>query len=42
MKGFRRLLAAALATFGLLASSVPVSAAQAPIHFADLNGRAAA
>ena len=37
MRGFRRLLAATLATFGLLASPVPVFAAQAPIHFADLN-----
>ena len=37
MKGFRRLLAAVVATFGLLASPVPVLAAQAPIHFADLN-----
>jgi glycine betaine/proline transport system substrate-binding protein len=37
MKGFRRLLAAVLATCGLLASPVPVMAAQAPIHFADLN-----
>ena len=37
MNGFRRLLAAVLATFGLLATPVPVSAAQTPIHFADLN-----
>lgn len=37
MKGLRRLLAATLATFGLLAAPVPVFAAQAPIHFADLN-----
>ena len=37
MKGFRRLLAAVLATCGLLASPVPALAAQAPIHFADLN-----
>ena len=37
MNGFRRLLAAVLATFGLLATPAPASAAQAPIHFADLN-----
>ncbi len=38
MKGFRRLLVATLATFVVLSSPAPVSAAaQAPIHFADLN-----
>lgn len=37
MNGFRRLLAASVATFGLLASAPSVTAAQAPIHFADLN-----
>ena len=37
MNGFRRLLAASVATFGLLASAPSVLAAQAPIHFADLN-----
>jgi glycine betaine/proline transport system substrate-binding protein len=37
MNGFQRLVAASLATFGLLTSASAVSAAQAPIHFADLN-----
>lgn len=37
MRGFRRLLAASLASVGLLTSPVPILAAQAPIHFADLN-----
>ena len=37
MKGIRRLLAAVVATFGLLASPAAVLAASAPIHFADLN-----
>ena len=37
MNGFRRLLTAVAATFGLLAAPVQVFAAQAPIHFADLN-----
>ena len=37
MNGFRRLLAVSLAVFGLLASPIPVFAAQTPIHFADLN-----
>jgi glycine betaine/proline transport system substrate-binding protein len=37
MKGFRRLLAASMVTFGVLTSAQPVTAAQTPIHFADLN-----
>ncbi|WP_285420253.1 ABC transporter substrate-binding protein [Pseudomonas sp. efr-133-TYG-5] len=37
MNGFRRLLAAGVATFGLLATVPAVNAAPAPIHFADLN-----
>mgnify|MGYP006203849833 CR=1 FL=1 len=37
MKGFRRLLAASVVTFGVLTSAQPVTAAQTPIHFADLN-----
>ena len=37
MNGFRRLLGACLATFGLLTLVPAVNAAQAPIHFADLN-----
>ena len=36
MNGFRRLLATVLVAFGL-GSPIPVFAAQAPIHFADLN-----
>lgn len=37
MNGFRRLLAASVATFGLLTSAQSLQAAQGPIHFADLN-----
>jgi len=37
MNGFRRLLAAGLATMGLMAAVPAVNAAQTPIHFADLN-----
>src|SRR5450830_543974 len=37
MKGLRTLLAASLATLSLAVASLPVSAAQAPVHFADLN-----
>ena len=37
MNGFRRLLAASVATFGLLTSAQTLQAAQAPVHFADLN-----
>lgn len=37
MKGIRALLAASLTTLSLSVASLPVSAAQAPIHFADLN-----
>ena len=37
MNGFRRLLTAVAATFGVLAIPAQVFAAQAPIHFADLN-----
>jgi glycine betaine/proline transport system substrate-binding protein len=37
MNGFRRLLAASVATFGLLTSAQTVVAAETPIHFADLN-----
>src|SRR5476651_2866764 len=37
MKGIRALLAASLTTLSLSVASLPVFAAQAPIHFADLN-----
>ena len=37
MKGLRTLLAASLATLGLSVTTLPVSAAEAPVHFADLN-----
>ena len=37
MKGFRLLLASALTTIGLLASPPAATAAETPIHFADLN-----
>lgn len=37
MKGFRALLVASLTTLGLSAVPLPVLAAPAPIHFADLN-----
>ncbi|MBD8099682.1 ABC transporter substrate-binding protein [Pseudomonas fluorescens] len=37
MKGLRMLLAASLTSLGLSMASVPASAAQAPVHFADLN-----
>ncbi len=37
MKGFRALLVASLTTLGLATAPLPVLAAQAPIHFADLN-----
>ena len=37
MKGLRSLLAASLTTLTLSVASLPVSAAQAPVHFADLN-----
>ncbi|WP_248741988.1 MULTISPECIES: ABC transporter substrate-binding protein [unclassified Pseudomonas] len=37
MNGFRRLLAAGLATMGLMAAVPAANAAQTPIHFADLN-----
>ncbi|WP_282357398.1 ABC transporter substrate-binding protein [Pseudomonas sp. PS01303] len=37
MNGFRRLLAASVATFGMLTSAQAVMAAETPIHFADLN-----
>ncbi|CRM67503.1 Glycine betaine-binding periplasmic protein precursor [Pseudomonas sp. 37 R 15] len=37
MKGLRTLLAASLTSLGLSMASVPASAAQAPVHFADLN-----
>ncbi|MCX2545827.1 ABC transporter substrate-binding protein [Pseudomonas sp. COW5] len=37
MNGFRRWLAAGLATMGLMAAVPAVNAAQTPIHFADLN-----
>src|SRR5450830_2185886 len=37
MKGFRALFASALAVFCIGAMPLAVSAAQAPVHFADLN-----
>ncbi|KAA8700875.1 ABC transporter substrate-binding protein [Pseudomonas proteolytica] len=37
MKAIRALLAASLTTLGLSMAAAPVTAAQAPIHFADLN-----
>ena len=37
MKGFRLLLASTLTAIGLLGTPAAASAAQAPIHFADLN-----
>ena len=37
MKGLKTLLAASLTTLGLSVAALPVSAAEAPIHFADLN-----
>jgi len=37
MKGLRTLLAASLTTLSLSVASLSASAAQAPVHFADLN-----
>ena len=37
MKAIRALLAASVTTLGLSMAAAPVAAAQAPIHFADLN-----
>ena len=37
MKGLRILLAASLATLGLSVATLPATAAEAPVHFADLN-----
>ena len=37
MKGLKTLLAASLTTLGLSVAALPVSAAEAPVHFADLN-----